>query len=86
MKLTTERWIRLAAGTFVLTSLALGYWVHHAWFLVTAFVGVNLVQSVFTGFCPLETILRHRGVSAGSDRCGCLKEAPVRIDGKRGAR
>ncbi len=49
--------IRRFAGTFVLLSLALGYWVHPGWFLFTAFVGVNLLQSSLTGFCPLEKIL-----------------------------
>lgn len=49
--------IRRFAGTFVLVSLALGYWVHPAWFLFTAFVGVNLLQSSFTKWCLLERIL-----------------------------
>lgn len=49
--------IRRFAGGFVLASLALGWWVHPAWLLFTAFVGVNLIQSSFTGFCPLERIL-----------------------------
>jgi len=52
-----EQVIRRFAGFFVLGSLALGWFVHPAWFLFTAFVGVNLVQSSFTGFCPLEKIL-----------------------------
>lgn len=54
--------IRRFAGLFVLASLALGWWVHPAWFLFTAFVGVNLVQSSFTMFCPLERILGRLGV------------------------
>ncbi len=49
--------IRRFAGSFVLVSLALGYWVHPAWFLFTAFVGVNLIQSSFTKWCLLEKIL-----------------------------
>ena len=40
------------AGTFVLISLALGHWVSPYWLLFAAFVGVNLIQSAFTGFCP----------------------------------
>jgi len=55
--------IRLIAGTFVLASLALGYWVHPAWFLFTAFVGVNLVQSAFTRWCLMERILVRLGVA-----------------------
>jgi len=61
-----ERMIRRFAGTFVLASLALGYWVHPGFFLFTAFVGVNLLQSSFTGFCPLETILEKTGVATRS--------------------
>ncbi|MDZ7630125.1 MAG: DUF2892 domain-containing protein [Gemmatimonadaceae bacterium] len=49
--------IRRFAGTFVLLSLALGYWVSPNWYLFTAFVGFNLLQSSITGFCPLEKIL-----------------------------
>ena len=56
-----DRIIRRFAGTFVLLSLALGWWVHPAWFLFTAFVGVNLLQSSFTAFCPLEKILARLG-------------------------
>jgi hypothetical protein len=52
-----DRIIRRFAGVFVLLSIALGYWVHPAWLLFTAFVGLNLLQSSFTGFCPLERIL-----------------------------
>ena len=49
--------VRRFAGSFVLGSLALGWWVSPWWFLFTAFVGVNLIQSSLTGFCPLERIL-----------------------------
>jgi hypothetical protein len=54
--------IRLVAGTFVLISLALGYWVNPLWFLFTAFVGVNLIQSAFTRWCLMEKILSGLGV------------------------
>ncbi|HMB54819.1 MAG TPA: DUF2892 domain-containing protein [Thermoanaerobaculia bacterium] len=57
-----DTWLRAVAGTIVLLSLALGWWLHPAWLLVTAFVGVNLVQSAFTGWCPLMTVLRKVGV------------------------
>lgn len=52
-----ERIIRRFAGVFLLASLALGWWVHPAWFLFTAFVGMNLLQSSFTTMCPLERVL-----------------------------
>ncbi len=54
--------VRVMAGTFVLISLALGHWVHHYWFFFTAFVGVNLIQSAFTHFCPAEMILKKMGL------------------------
>jgi hypothetical protein len=57
-----EMVIRRFAGSFVLLSLALGWWVHPAWFLFTAFVGLNLLQSSLTGFCPLERILGALGL------------------------
>ena len=53
-----ERTIRAIAGTFVLVSLALGYFFHPAWFLFTGFVGLNLVQSAYTKWCLMEDILR----------------------------
>ena len=61
--------IRRFAGTFILLSLALGYWVHPGWFLFTAFVGVNLLQSTFTNACPLERVLGRFGI-AGCRRRG----------------
>jgi hypothetical protein len=57
--------IRLVAGTFVLVSLALGYWVSPYWFLFTAFVGVNLIQSAFTRWCLMEKILAGLGLVRG---------------------
>ncbi len=52
-----DRIIRRFAGSFILASVALGWLVNPLWFLFTAFVGLNLVQSSFTQFCPLERIL-----------------------------
>ena len=59
-----DRWLRLIAGSFVLLSLALGYWVSPYFFLFNAFVGLNLLQSGFTDWCPMMTILRKLGVPA----------------------
>ena len=56
-----ERVIRAIAGTFILISLALGWWVHPGWFLFTAFVGANLLQSSFTKWCLMEDILDKLG-------------------------
>jgi hypothetical protein len=65
--MTTERIVRIVAGTFVLLSLALGVpgsplFVSGSFLWFTAFVGANLLQSGFTRFCPLELILKKVGV------------------------
>ncbi len=60
----TESYIRILAGTLVLLSLALYHWVNPWWLLLAVFVGVNLVQSAFTGFCPAEMVLRKLGIGA----------------------
>lgn len=52
-----EMIIRRIAGLFILASLALGWWVSPWWFLFTAFVGANLLQSSVTRVCPLERLL-----------------------------
>lgn len=62
--MTIERYLRLIAGAFTLASLALGYWVSPKWYLFTAFVGANLLQSAFTNWCPAMTLLRKLGVKA----------------------
>jgi DUF2892 family protein len=54
------------AGAFVLASLALGYWVSPYWLLFTAFVGLNLVQSGLTNWCPAMTIFRKLGLKDAS--------------------
>ncbi len=59
--MTVDNGIRVAAGSFILISLALGLKVNPWWFAFTAFVGVNLIQSAFTGFCPAAMILKKLG-------------------------
>ena len=56
----TERIVRIFAGSVVLLSLGLGHWVAPGWYWLTAFVGANLFQSGFTGFCPLALLLNRR--------------------------
>ncbi len=68
--MTMERLIRLIVGTFILASLALGYWVSHWFFLFTAFVGANLFQSALTKWCLMEDILAKFGYK----RCGEERE------------
>ncbi len=60
-----DRAVMAFAGTVVLISLALGLWVSPYWFFLTAFVGLNLLQSSFTGFCPLALVLRKLGLQPG---------------------
>lgn len=72
--MTVERIIRIMAGSFVLISLALGVegspLFVSKWFLaLTAFVGLNLLQSGFTGFCPPERLLLRLGVRRGDGTC-----------------
>jgi hypothetical protein len=57
-----EHFIRMIAGTFILLSLTLGWFVSPYWFLFTAFVGVNLLQSSITKWCLMEDILEKLGV------------------------
>jgi hypothetical protein len=61
--MSTERWIRLIAGTFILISLALAHWVNPNWLWFTAFVGANLFQSALTRWCMMEDILVKLGVA-----------------------
>ena len=57
-----ERIVRAVAGSFVLVSIALAIWVNIYWLALAAFVGINLLQSSMTKFCPLELILKKAGV------------------------
>ncbi len=60
--MTKNEALRLIAGTFVVLSVALGYWVHPGWYLFTAFVGLNLFQSAFTKWCPMMWLLDRLGL------------------------
>ena len=60
--MTREYIIRLVAGTFILLGISLAYFVAIEWLLLSAFVGVNLIQSSFTKFCPLEILLKKLNV------------------------
>lgn len=64
-----DRIIRRFAGVFILASIALAMFVDTRWYWFTAFVGLNLLQSSFTNFCPLEKILGYFGLA------GCKREA-----------
>jgi hypothetical protein len=64
--MTVERGLRLMAGVVVLLSLTLAYYFSHDWLWLTAFVGLNLLQSAFTNWCPGMTILRAMGLKDAS--------------------
>lgn len=57
-----ERIVRAVAGTIVLVSMLLAFYVNLHWLWLGIFVGLNLLQSSFTNFCPLEKILDTVGV------------------------
>jgi hypothetical protein len=61
-----EQWIRAIAGTFILVSVGLGWFVSKYWLLFTAFVGLNLLQSAFTKWCLMEEILARLGIAKKS--------------------
>ncbi|RMG54190.1 MAG: DUF2892 domain-containing protein [Gammaproteobacteria bacterium] len=63
--MTIDRLVLAFAGTVILVSLALAVYHNINWLWLTAFVGANLLQSAFTGFCPLATILKKLGAKPG---------------------
>ena len=63
--MTIDRYVMAFAGAFVLISLVLAHFHSPYWLWFTAFVGANLFQSAFTGFCPMAMILKKLGVKPG---------------------
>jgi hypothetical protein len=63
--MSIDRAVMAMAGTIVLISLLLAHYVSPLWLWLTAFVGLNLLQSAFTGFCPAAIIFRKLGLKAG---------------------
>ncbi len=63
--ITLDRAVLTLAGTMILASVALTALVSMWWLLLTTFVGLNLLQSSFTGFCPAAAVLRRFGLSNG---------------------
>ncbi len=64
--MTVERAVRLMAGVVVLLSLALAHYISHYWIWLTVFVGLNLLQSAFTNWCPAMSIFRVVGLKDAS--------------------
>ncbi|HVY23606.1 MAG TPA: DUF2892 domain-containing protein [Steroidobacteraceae bacterium] len=67
--MSIDRIVMAFAGSVVLISLTLGYYVNANWYWLTAFVGANLLQSAFSGWCPLALILKKLGVKSGVAFC-----------------
>lgn len=63
--MNVDRMVFAFAGSFILISLVLGHYVHPYWLFFTAFVGLNMLQAAFTGFCPLAIILKKIGFKPG---------------------
>lgn len=63
--MNVDRLVFRFAGLVVLLSVALAHWVHPGWLFLTAFVGLNMFQASFTGFCPLAIVLKKFGVKPG---------------------
>ncbi len=61
-----DRAVLAFAGSIVLLGLALGYLVSPYWLLLTAFAGLNMIQSAFTGFCPAAIVFRRLGLKCGA--------------------
>jgi hypothetical protein len=64
--MTLDRAVLAFAGLVVLVGLALGYFVHPAWYWLSAFAGANMFQAAFTGFCPAAMIFKALGVKPGT--------------------
>ena len=67
--MTIENGVRIMAGTMILISVALVHFVRPWWLLFTAFIGLNLIQSAFTGICPPAALFRKLGLKDGSSSC-----------------
>ncbi|WP_226624580.1 DUF2892 domain-containing protein [Alloyangia pacifica] len=64
--MTLDRAVMLFAGVMVLLSVALTVWVSPYWVWFTVFIGLNLMQSAITGFCPAAIVFRKLGVKSGN--------------------
>ena len=71
--MTVERAVRLMAGIMIMISLALAHYLSPCWLWLNAFVGLNLLQSAFTKWCPAITIFRRMGLREESC-CGAACE------------
>jgi hypothetical protein len=78
--MTVERYLRGIAGFFVLVSVLLAHYHSAYWLFFTAFVGLNLLQSAFTNWCPMMDILKRLGVKSQArveNESGVLNEISI---------
>ena len=71
--ISLERAIMAFAGVMVLASIVLTRFVSPWFWLMTAFIGLNLFQSAFTGFCPAGMVMKRLGVGRGADGASCCR-------------
>ena len=69
--MTLDRAIMAFAGVTILVSILLTKFVHPNWFWLTVFIGANLFQSAFTGFCPAGKVMARLGIGRGGDGAAC---------------
>ena len=63
--MNSNRMVLAVAGTFIITTVTLGLWIHPNWLYFTAFIGLMLFQSAFTKFCPMDILFRKLGIKPG---------------------
>ena len=71
--MSLERAIMAFAGVMILLSILLTQFVSPWFWLMTAFIGLNLFQSAFTGFCPAGMVMKRLGIGRGADGAGCCR-------------
>jgi hypothetical protein len=74
-----ENAIRILVGTMMLISISLAHWVSQWWLLLGVFVGTNLIQSAFTGFCPAEIILGKLGIGKAAPCCAAKSSSAASL-------
>ena len=71
--MSLERAIMAFAGVMILLSILLTQFVSPWFWLMTAFIGLNLFQSAFTGFCPAGMVMKRLGIGKGADGASCCR-------------
>ena len=71
--MSLDRAIMAFAGVMVLVSVALTQLVSPWWWILTAFIGINLFQSAFTGFCPAGMVMRRLGIGKNAEDTSCCR-------------